>query len=141
MSKPDPFFATIKITTGEEILSEILPTEENGEKFFVLNSPIVIHESTQVDSEKGIVMSGLIPKKWMLFQNEEMAILYPNHVISMSELDKFGIDFYRKALIAAKMASPIKRKVESDKNTGFVGKIEALRTKLEDMFDSSPDIS
>ena len=137
----EPFYATIKITTGEEILSEVLPTEEEGEKFFVLNSPIVIHESTQVDSEKGVVMSGLIPKKWMLFQNEEMAILYPAHVISMSELDKFGIDFYRKALVAAKMASPIKRKVESDKNTGFVGKIDNLRTRLEDMFDSSPDIS
>jgi len=137
----EPFYATIKITTGEEILSEVLPTEEEGEKFFVLNSPIVIHESTQVDSEKGVVMSGLIPKKWMLFQNEEMAILYPNHVISMSELDKFGVEFYRKALVAAKMASPIKRKVESDKNTGFVGKIDSLRTQLEDMFDSSPDLS
>ena len=137
----DSFYATIKITTGEEVLSEIMPTEENGEKFFVLHNPIVIHESTQVDSEKGVVMSGLIPKKWMLFQNEDMSILYPNHVISMSELDKFGIDFYRKALVAAKMASPIKRKVESDKNTGFVGKIEALRDTLEDMFDSSPDLS
>ena len=136
----EPFHATIKITTGEELLSEIMPTEENGERFFVLHNPIVIHESTQVDSEKGVVMSGLIPKKWMLFQNEEMAILYPNHVISMSELDKFGIEFYRKALVAAKMASPIKRKVESDKNTGFVGKIDSLRTQLEDMFDSSPDL-
>ena len=137
----DPFFATVKISTGEEVLSEILPTEENGEKFFVLNNPIVIHESTQVDSERGVVMSGLIPKKWMLFQNEELAILYPQHVISMSELDKFGVEFYRKALIAAKMASPVKRKVESDKNTGFVGKIEALRQTLETMFDSSPDLS
>ena len=137
----DSFYATIKITTGEEVLSEIMPTEENGEKFFVLHNPIVIHESTQVDSEKGVVMSGLIPKKWMLFQNQDMSILYPNHVISMSELDKFGVDFYRKALVAAKMASPIKRKVESDKNTGFVGKIEALRDSLEDMFDSSPDLS
>mgnify|MGYP001267151821 CR=1 FL=1 len=136
----DSFYATIKIVTGEEVLSEIMPTEENGEKFFVLHNPIVIHESTQVDSEKGIVMSGLIPKKWMLFQNEEMAILYPNHVISMSELDKFGVDFYRKALVAAKMASPIKRKVNSDKNTGFVGKIESPRESLEDMFDSSPDL-
>ena len=137
----EPFYATLKITTGEEVLSEVMPTEEHGEKFFVLHNPIIIQESTQVDSEKGVVMSGLIPKKWLLFQNEEMAILYPNHVISMSELDKFGIDFYRKALIAAKMASPIKRKVESDKNTGFVGKIDTLRTQLEDMFDSSPDIS
>jgi hypothetical protein len=70
----DPFYATIKITTGEELLSEIMPTEEHGEKFFVLHNPIVIHENTQVDAEKGVVMSGLIPKKWMLFQNEEMAI-------------------------------------------------------------------
>ena len=31
----------------------------------------------------------------------------------MSELDKFGVEFYLKALISARMSSPIKRKVSS----------------------------
>ena len=56
----------------------------------------------------------------------------------MSELDKFGIDFYKKALVAAMASTPIKKKVETKDNSGFVGKIEAFREKLEDMFDNSP---
>ena len=134
------FYATIKITTGEEVLSEVFPTEENGEKFFVLHNPIIISENTQIDQEKGIVMSGLVPKKWLLYSNEDMTIVFRDHVICMSELDKFGVDFYKKALIAARVASPIRRKVESKKNTGYVGKIESMRDRLKEMFDASPDI-
>ena len=134
------FFATIKLTTGEEVLSEIMPTEENGEQFFVLSNPIVIHENSQVDTEKGIVMSGLVPKKWLLYANDDIHIVYKTHVISMSELDKFGVDFYRKALIATKIASPIRRKVDSKSNSGYVGKIDNLRKKLQGMFDASPDL-
>ncbi len=134
------FYATIKITTGEEVLSEVFPTEEHGEKFFVLHNPIIISENTQIDQEKGIVMSGLVPKKWLLYSNEDMTIVFKNHVICMSELDKFGVDFYKKALIAARVASPIRRKVESKKNTGYVGKIESMRDRLKEMFDASPDI-
>ena len=85
-------------------------------------------------------MSGLVPKKWLLYSNEDMTIVFRDHVICMSELDKFGVDFYKKALIAARVASPIRRKVESKKNTGYIGKIESMRKKLQGMFDASPDI-
>tara|TARA_B100000073_G_scaffold345112_1_gene353406 strand:- start:835 stop:1263 length:429 start_codon:yes stop_codon:yes gene_type:complete len=135
------FFATIKMTTGEEVLSEIMPTEENGEQFFVLSNPIVIHENSTVDAEKGIVMSGLVPKKWLLYSNDDVHIVFRTHVISMSELDKFGIDFYKKALLAAKIASPIRRKVDSKSNTGYVGKVDNLRKKLQGLFDQSPDLN
>ena len=135
------FFATIKMTTGEEVLSEIMPTEENGEQFFVLSNPIVIHENSTVDAEKGIVMSGLVPKKWLLYSNDDVHIVFRTHVISMSELDKFGIDFYKKALLADKIASPIRRKVDSKSNTGYVGKVDNLRKKLQGLFDQSPDLN
>ena len=67
----------------------------------------------QIDHQKGVAVSGLVPKRWMLYSNDDMTIVYKSHVISLSELDKFGTDFYQKALIAAKMSSPIKRKVDS----------------------------
>ena len=31
----DSFHATIKLVTGEEVLAEITPSEENGTEFFV----------------------------------------------------------------------------------------------------------
>ena len=138
---PDNFFATMKLITSEEILAEVLPQEEDGTEFFVLNNPIIISETMQIDQDKGVAMSGLVPRKWMLYANEDMTILYKNHVVSISEMDKFGVDFYKKALIAAKCSSPIKKKVETKNHTGYLGKIEALRKRLKKAYDNSPDLS
>ena len=139
--KEQPFFSTMKLVTGEEVLGECMPQEENGTDFFVLSNPIVIAESHQVDAEKGVVMSGLVPRKWMMYANEDLTIVYKQHVISISEMDKFGADFYKKALVAAKCSSPIKKKVETKKHTGYIGKVDQLRDKLEKDFEDSPDLT
>lgn len=136
----DPFHATVKLVTGEEVLAEVMPTEENGTEFFLLSNPIIIAESVQIDQEKGVAISGLIPKKWMTYSSDDLSIVNRSHVISMSELDSFGVDFYEKALIVARATSPIKKKVTTDKNSGFVGKIEALRNKLEKDYEDSNDL-
>lgn len=137
----DSFLATLKLITGEEILAEVSPCNENGTEFFLVNDPIVISETTQVDHQKGVAFSGLLPKKWMLYSNDGMTIIYKQHVISLSELDKFGAEFYHKALIAAKLSSPIKRKVDSMDNVGYVGKVDDYRIELEKIFKDSPNLS
>ena len=136
-----PFYATLKLVTSEEILSEVMAQEEEDTQFFILSNPIIVVENNQIDVEKGVVMSGLIPRKWMLYSNEDLTIVYKQHVVAVSEMDKFGVDFYKKALIAAKCSSPIKKKVESKRNTGYIGKIEQLRKKLEQKFNDSPDLT
>jgi len=136
----EPFHATIKMITGEEVLAEVYPTEENGIDFFVLSNPIIVQDNTTIDTEKGVAVSGLIPKRWMLFANDDLTLINRSHVVTMSELDRFGIDFYQKALVAAKVTSPIKKKVESKDNSGFIDKIESFRERLQDLFDSSPDV-
>ena len=136
----DSFHATVKLITGEEILTEIVECEENGQDFFLFHNPIIITENNHVDMQKGIVVSGLVPKKWMMYSSDDLMVVYRQHIISVSELDKFGIEFYRKALVAASASTPIKRKVSTERHSGFVGKIEQFRQKLEDMFSDSPDL-
>lgn len=138
---PECFFATMKLSTAEEILAEVMPQKEEDTEFFVLSNPIVISETVQVDQDKGVAMSGLVPRKWMLYANEDMTIVYKSHVISISELDKFGVDFYRKALIAAKCSSPIKKKVDTKNHTGYLGTIDKLRKKLDRNYENSPDLT
>ena len=137
----ESFYATMKLSTCEEVLAEVLPQEENGTEFFILSNAITIAESNQIDAEKGIVMSGLVPRKWMLYANEDLTIVYKQHVVSISEMDRFGEDFYKKALLAARCSSPIKKKVETEKSTGYLGKIDKLRKKLQDKYDNSPDLT
>ena len=136
----DSFHATIKLVTGEEILAEIVECEENGQDFFLFHNPIIITENNHVDMQKGIVVSGLVPKKWMMYSSDDLMVVYRHHVISVSELDKFGIEFYKKALLSAKMSTPIKRKVSSRDNVGYVGKIEESRKLFDKLFDMSHDV-
>ena len=137
----DSFHASLKLVTGEELLAEVAVTEENDENVFLISDPIVISETMQVDHQKGVAVSGLVPRRWQLYSSDGMTIIYKQHVISISELDKFGVEFYKKALIAAKLSSPIKKKVDSKDNVGYVGKVDELRLKLEDMYDMSPDLT
>ena len=134
----DSFYATVKLITGEEILAEVTLTEENGAQFFLVNEPIVVNETMQVDHQKGIAVSGLVPKKWQLYASDTMTIIQKEHVISISEMDKFGVDFYMKALLAAKMSSPIKRKVDSSENVGYVGTVDETRLLLELLYEAAP---
>ena len=136
----DNFHATIKLITGEEVLARVLPNQENETEFFVLNNPIVIAEETHINPEKGVAISGMIPKKWMMFANDDTTIVNKTHVVSMSELDKFGIDFYQKALIAARAASPIKKRVDSKNNSGYLGATKGFRQRLENLFKDSYDV-
>ena len=136
----DSFHATMKLVTGEEVLAEVCPTTENQNDFFIVSNPIVISEQMQLNHEKGVAVSGLVPKKWMMYSNDDMTIIYKQHVISISEMDKFGTDFYNKALIAARCSSPVKRRVSSEDNVGFVGKIDASRKHLEKMYEDSLDV-
>lgn len=136
----DSFPATMKLVTGEEVLCELSAVDENDTEFFVVSNPIVIAEQMQVDAQKGVAIAGLVPKKWMMYSNDDMTIIYRQHVISISEMDKFGFDFYKKALIAARVSNPVKRKVNSESNIGYIGKIEDSRNLLEKMYDESKDV-
>ena len=136
----ESFPATMKLVTGEEVLCEISQTKENNIEFFVVSNPIVIAEQMHLNHEKGVAVSGLVPKKWMMYSNDDMTIIYKQHIISISEMDKFGQEFYNKALIAAKCSSPIKRRVSSEENVGFVGKTDTSRKLLEEMYNNSLDV-
>ena len=136
----DPFFATMKMITSEEVLAEVMVTEEHGVTFYVLRNPIIVMENTTIDSSKGVVMSGLIPKKWLMYSDDDMTIVHTNHVVTITEMDKFGVEFYKKALLAAKVSSPIKRKIESKKHSGYLGSIKSQRDQIKRMYDNSYDI-
>ena len=134
------FHATLKLITGEEVLAEVCLSKEDDQEFFLINDAIVINETMQVDQEKGVAMAGLVPKKWMNYSSDSMTIIYKEHVISVSELDRFGVEFYKKALVSARMSSPIKKKVSSKENVGYVGSIDESREYLEAMYDMSNDV-
>lgn len=135
----EPFYCTFKCVTGEEVLCEICESDNSNDSFFMVSNPIVINESSVIDHQKGIMATSISPRKWMNFSGEDMTIVNRSHVVSMSEMDKFGVEFYNKALVAAKMSTPIKKKINMDDHLGYVGDVDDHRSKIQKMFDMSPD--
>jgi len=134
------FYASIKMVTGEEVLARCMKTVEGGEEIFLLDEPIVVPESTAIDKERNIALSGLVPRKWMTYGGDGLVIVYKHHIISISEMDRWGAEFYEKALLAARVTSPIKKKVHQEEHSGYLGSTDDYRDYLEDMYNNSPDI-
>ena len=131
----DDFYATIKLTTGEEVLAQVTPASENRKDFFILNDPIVLESSeSSIDHAMGVTHNNLVPKKWLNYSTDDMAIVHSDKVVTISELDMFGIEFYRNALLVAKVSSPIKRKVKTQEHSGFIGTVEDARAMFERLY-------
>ena len=137
----ESFYASIKMVTGEEVLAQVADESHNGEDFFMLSDAIIIGEEVSLDEVRGIAISGLTPKMWMKYGGEDIVVVYKQHIISISEMDRFGIQFYEKALQSAKVSSPIKKIVPADEHTGYLGSskenIEFLKRCLDTEFGDS----
>ena len=136
----EQFCASLKLITGEEVLARVMKTVENGVELFLLDDAIIMEESNSVDPEKGTLTTGLSPRRWMNFGGDGITVVYKDHVITISEMDKYAVQFYEKAVIAARITSPVKKKLKQEEHTGYLGSTDAFRDYLERMYKDSPDI-
>ena len=111
MFNDDSFHATDKTNHWRgNPHSRLWSTEENGERLLCLfHNPIVPSQrTTTVESCRKVSLSlVLVPKKWMMYSSMRILLgrLQNNTSFQSLSLDKFGVDFYHKALIAAKASS------------------------------------
>ena len=131
----EPFYATLKLVTGEEVLAETIPCEENGVEFFLLSGAIVIEENVNVDSDRGVAKTGLTPKRWPLFAPDDLTIVYKDKVVTISELDEYAEKFYQKALMTAKASNPVQRKMDTTEHPGYLGSTNSIREYLDKLFN------
>lgn len=134
----DLFYATLKMTTGEEVLAEVMHCEEDGARFLILHNPIIMEET--FSEEEGRFVVGQGARKWLQYSSDDMVIVNFDKVITMSELDKYAAEQYQKYTYIAKLKSPVKREMQTKDHSGYLGSIEENRKYLEDMFNRSFDI-
>ena len=132
------FYATVKMTTGEEVLAEVMCCEENGAPFFIFYNPIVMEESFENDNGKFKYVP--TAKKWLQFATDDMVVVKPESIITMSEMDSYGSEKYIKFAMIARMRSPVKREMRSNKHSGYLGSIDKKRKYLEDMYNNTNDL-
>lgn len=134
----DLFYATIKMVTGEEVLAEVMHTEENGVRFLILHNPIIIEET--FDNEGDHFQLGVSAKKWLQYATDDMVIVHLDKVMTMSEMNSYAVKEYKKFSYIAKAKSPVKKEMMALEHSGYLGTIDEKRKFLEDMYNNSFDI-
>lgn len=127
----EDFFATIKMISGEEVLSRVCTCEEEDRTILILDNPVIIEEVTI--RQIGMTALKIIP--WMKFTDDTMFIVNLDKVITMSEIDnKKIIKLYNKYL---RERDRITNKSELNSTMGYVSSISDARISLEKLYKSN----
>ncbi len=135
--EPD-FIATIKLTTGEELISKVsyMPDDDS----LVLENPMSV---TRVDQQKkNIRVNGFALSEWLHSTFDNMFVLPKQHVITMTEIeDKKISEFYTESV--RRHTTEINHFRESydpqsfTRQMGHLGSVKNTKKFLEDLYKRS----
>ena len=135
--EPD-FIATIKLTTGEELISKVsyMPDDDS----LVLENPMSV---TRVDQQKkNIRVNGFALSEWIHSTFDHMFVLPKQHVLTMTEIeDKKISEFYTESV--RRHTTEINHFRESydpqsfTREMGHLGSVKNTKKFLEDLYKRS----
>ena len=134
----EDFVATIKIITGEEIISKVsyMPDDDS----LVLENPMsVVHFDQQ---KKNIRVNGFALTEWIHSTFDHMFVLPKQHVLTMTEIeDKKISEFYTESV--RRHTTEINHFRESydpqsfTREMGHLGSVKNTKRFLEDLYKRS----
>lgn len=134
----EDFLATMKLVTGEEIISKVsyMPDEDS----LVLENPM---EVTFVDQQRrNAKVQGFSLSEWIHSTFDHMFVLPKQHVITMTEVEDERIEkFYNESVQKhITQLTTFKESFEPQKfsrKMGNLGSIKETKKSLEDLFNRS----
>ena len=134
----DDFIATIKLITGEELISNVsyMPDDDS----LVLESPM---EVSKIETkQKNININGFALQEWISSTFDHVFVLPKKHVLTMTEVeDKQIQDFYKDCVMKHNaQVSMFKETYEPrkfDRSMGLLGSIMETKKSLEDLYKKS----
>lgn len=79
----DEFVATIKLVTGEEILTKVIVNQDTAEETVIIENPLICEE---VRSHGANIPLGYKFEPWMKMSEEDVFIIHMTSIITMSEI-------------------------------------------------------
>ena len=128
----EEFYCILKLVSGEEILSLINIDESGDEPIIVAQSPVIMKVQYGAEGTSYIKV-----KSWMDLSDEDIFVIKPDKVITMTETkDQKLIDIYNDFIKDDDQdifSPPGKTKVTSE--MGLIGKVSDARIKLENIYN------
>ena len=134
----DEFYAIIKLTSGEEILSIVSIDENDGDPLLLLQNPITMKV---YNTHHGMHIK---VKSWIEMSSDDIFIIKPDRIITMTETtDERIIDIYNNYVdddddsdISVYNPSNDNKSgsTRPSRKMGYISSVEDARKKLEDIF-------
>ena len=130
----DEFIGTVKLITGEEIVSKVVYLEDEDK--------VMLENPLQVDSAKqrkgALEISGFSFREWMSATFDNMFIINRSHIITVSELEGPIVDFYNETLLRMENGKSLTgRGGKLPRGSGYLGSVKDMKKSLEDIFNKS----
>lgn len=133
----EEFYATLKLTSGEELLSKVCYMPEDNK--LILDRPMLVEKITQ--KKIGRMVEGFVLKEWIVSTYDTMFVINMEQIITVTEMDKKIEVFYLKNLNEDMddeddMSIDVKPKSFS-RQMGYLGSVSDTKKYLEDIFNKS----
>ena len=135
--EPD-FIATIKLTTGEELISKVsyMPDDDS----LVLENPMQVVNIDQ--QRKNVRIAGFALTEWIHSTFDHMFVLPKQHVLTMTEIEDEKIqNFYtvtvQKHVVELNTFKESQQSMEFTRDMGKLGSVQNTKQSLEDLYKRS----
>ena len=130
----EEFFATVKLITGEEIVSKVVYLEDEDK--VLLENPLQVDAAKQ---RKGALeISGFAFKEWVCATFDKMFIINRDHIITVSEIEGPIVDFYKETLLRMENGKSLNGKGgKLPRGSGYLGSVTDMKKSLENIFKKS----
>ena len=130
----EEFFATVKLITGEEIVSKVVYLEDEDK--VMLENPLQVDPAKQ---RKGALeISGFSFREWVCATFDKMFIINRDHIITISEVEGPIVDFYKETLLRMENGKSLNGKGgKLPRGSGYLGSVTDMKKSLENIFKKS----
>ena len=130
----EEFYCILKLVSGEELLSLVMPDDNDGDPVLILQNPVTIKT---VQSQTGVVLK---IKPWMELSDDDFYIIRLDKVITMTETkDTRLIEIYNQYILDNNSMSSYSSTGEVKPSTrmGYISTVDDARKSLEEVFKKS----
>ena len=134
----EEFIATIKLTTGEELISKVSYMPEDDS--LVLENPMAVIGIDQ--QKKNVRVNGFALSEWIRSTFDHMFVLPKEHVLTMTEIEDKKIQHFYNETVKRHIVELTSFKEASEPKTftrdmGNLGSVNRTKTFLEDLYKRS----
>ena len=132
--KDQEFLATLKLVSGEEVISMVLYLEDEDK--VLLSNPFTVEASRQKQGQ--LEITGFSFKEWVMASFDDMYIIGRDHIITITEVQGPIKEFYEKNLEKIQSHKQLLHKPNKlPRKSGYLGSINDTKNTLENIYKKS----